>query len=188
VRWKDVWTWTAIEVDTTFYVSYPLGKRTSGRWTSCKTVRLLLETLPLIATCQCRFSVAGIKLVEKVHADTHEFAPFKPFLLGLLRVPAMFEQRETNPVSSFWCLRPCTQASVQSASSISHSWAAAKAAAPCLCAAFLDCTQIPGRVIVLQPSAAPFMGYLHDFHSPPPGATSPILVTLPTIAWPPWCT
>jgi hypothetical protein len=33
----------------------------------------------------------------------------------------MFEQRETNPVSAFGRLRPCTQASVLSASSISYS-------------------------------------------------------------------
>lgn len=31
-------------------------------------------------------------------------------------------------------------------------------AAPCLCAAFLDCAEIPGRITVLQPSAPPFMG------------------------------
>jgi hypothetical protein len=63
-------------------------------------------------------------LVDKLSANTHELAIFKPLLLGLLGVQAMFEQREANPVSAFWCLRPCTQASVQSASSVSHSRAA----------------------------------------------------------------
>jgi hypothetical protein len=127
------------------------------------------------------------ELVEKLPADTHEFAPFKHLLLGLLRIPAMFEQRETNPVSAFWCLRPCTQASVQSASSVLHSRAAASAAAPCLCAAFPDCTQILRRIIVLQPSAPPFMGICSTF-IPLPQVKSPILVMLPTIARLPSCT
>jgi hypothetical protein len=53
-----------------------------------------------------RCEIVSALFVEKLHAGTHKFAPLKPLLLGLLRVPAMFEQRETNRVSTFWCLRP----------------------------------------------------------------------------------
>jgi hypothetical protein len=72
--------------------------------------------------------------VEKLHVDTHEFAPFKSLLRGLLRVPAMFEQRETSPAPAFWCPRPCTQTSVQSAWSVSHSRTPARGPTPRLCA------------------------------------------------------
>jgi hypothetical protein len=114
-------------------------------------------------------SVVALELVEKLPTDTYKFAPFKPLLLDLLRVAAVFEQRETNPVSAFRCLRPRTQASVQSASSVSHSWAATSAAAPCLCTASLDRAQITRAIAVLQPSAPPFIGSYFNFHFPPPG-------------------
>jgi hypothetical protein len=60
-----------------------------------------LHPPPLICTRHARLgvsaarrsakgSVGALELVEKLHADTHEFAPFKPLLLGLLRVAAKF--------------------------------------------------------------------------------------------------
>jgi hypothetical protein len=42
--------------------------------------------------------------MEQVDAPADDLAPFKPLLLGLLRVPAVFEQRETNRVPAFRCL------------------------------------------------------------------------------------
>jgi hypothetical protein len=37
-----------------------------------------------------------LKSVQKLRASAHEFAPFNPLLLGLLRLPAMIEQREPD--------------------------------------------------------------------------------------------
>jgi hypothetical protein len=60
----------------------------------------------------CQFSVADVELVEKFRAGAHKLPPFQPLLLGLLRVSAVFEQRETNPEPAFWRLWPCAKASV----------------------------------------------------------------------------
>jgi hypothetical protein len=51
-------------------------------------------------------------LAQKFPAYTHKLAVFHPLLLGFLRVPAMLEQREANPLPAFWRLGTGAQASM----------------------------------------------------------------------------
>ena len=50
--------------------------------------------------------------VQQLPTDTRKLATFVPRLLRLLRVPAMFEQRDSDPLPAFRRLWPCAQASV----------------------------------------------------------------------------
>jgi hypothetical protein len=107
-------------------------------------------------------------LIDDPLAGHYKLAIFPPLLLGLFRVPAMLEQGEANPEPTLWRLWTCAQTSVEPAAPITHGWAAARGTSA-------------------GPGAALSMGSLLSFHSLPPSPriTSPVLVTLPTMAWPP---